>query len=204
MLWDKGVAEFVAAAEQLRGKARFILVGGTDSGNPTSVPERRLIEWARDGAIEWWGHREDMPAVLQAATIVCLPSYREGMPKALLEACVVGRPIVTTDVPGCRDVLTGGDYGITVPPRDAAALTRAIASLLGDRPRLVRMAESAALSSSRFCVTDVVTRTLDVYRALLDSSARPSRRSASSCGDTSSRALSTRQRTAKNGMSGTR
>jgi hypothetical protein len=97
MLIDKGLREFVEAAKQLKVKgvqARFALVGGEDVGNPQSVPRAELDDWVRSGAIEWWGHRADMPEVLRQATVVCLPSYREGMPKALMEAAAIGRAIV--------------------------------------------------------------------------------------------------------------
>jgi glycosyltransferase involved in cell wall biosynthesis len=105
----------------------------------------------------------DMPAVLARATIVCLPSYREGMPKSLLEAAAAGRPIVTTDVPGCRDVLAGRGFGVLVPPRDGSALAEAVAGLLADRARLDRMAEEAADAASEFAVESVITRTLALY-----------------------------------------
>lgn len=170
MLWDKGVGEFVEAARILsqRGvKARFALVGGTDAGNPAGVPQERLEGWVREGIVEWWGMRTDMPAVLAQATVVALPSYREGMPKSLLEACAAGRPIVTTDVPGCRDVLAEGDYGVLVPPRDAPALAGALERLLGDRPRLERMAASAARAAPAFAVEEVLDRTVALYRRLL-------------------------------------
>ena len=170
MLWDKGVAEFVEAARLVRApgvSARFVLVGDLDANNPAGVPRERIEAWVKDGFVEWWGMRTDMPAVLEQSTIVCLPSYREGMPKTLLEACAAGRPIVTTDVPGCRDALTGGDYGVLVPARDAAALATAIAELLADRPRLERMAASAAAAAAQFAVEVVLGRHIALYRSLL-------------------------------------
>ncbi len=92
MLWDKGVGEFVEAARLLRAAgsgARFVMVGDIDGENPSSIPREILDTWTREGVIEWWGHRADMPSVLQQAHIVCLPSYREGLPTVLLEACCV-------------------------------------------------------------------------------------------------------------------
>ncbi len=170
MLWDKGVGEFVDAARDLlrRGVvARFVLAGGLDPANPAAIASKQLTEWAQEGVVEWWGHREDMPDVLARATLVCLPSYREGMPKALLEACALGRPIVTTDVPGCRDVLGGGTFGVLVPARNSGALADAIAQLLSDPARLERMAGEAALRGLDFSVDGVVDRTVALYRALL-------------------------------------
>lgn len=170
MLWDKGIREFVEAARLLRSQgvtARFALVGGIDEGNPAAIPRETLEGWLDEGVIEWWGHRADMPAVFAESTVVCLPSYREGMPKALLEACVVGRPIVTTDVPGCRHVVNGGGHGVLVPPRDGRALAAALEHLLGDRIRLEKMAAAAGAVGPRFAVEDVIARTLAVYEALL-------------------------------------
>ena len=95
MLWDKGVGEFVEAARALRGRGRFALAGDTDAGNPSAVPVETLRIWQQEGVIEWWGRQKDMPAVLARVDIVCLPSYREGMPKALLEAMACGLHCVT-------------------------------------------------------------------------------------------------------------
>jgi glycosyltransferase involved in cell wall biosynthesis len=170
MLWDKGVGELAAAARELkrRGVAvRVALVGGIDPSNPAAIPRSTIESWVKEGIVEWWGQRDNMAEVFAQATIACLPSYREGMPKALLEACATGRPIVTTDVPGCRDVLTGGDHGVLVPARDSIALANALASLLGDRPRLERMAGRAAAHATRFSVESVVAQTLALYGQLL-------------------------------------
>ena len=169
MLWDKGVGELVEAARILRARgvsARFVLVGDVDAGNPAGVPRETIEDWVKASVVEWWGARTDMPEVLAQSTVVCLPSYREGMPKSLLEACAAGRPIVTTDVPGCRDVLDGGDFGVLVPPRDARALAAALGALLVDRPRLVRMGAAAAKAAPAFSVEEVIAQTLAVYELL--------------------------------------
>jgi glycosyltransferase involved in cell wall biosynthesis len=135
LLWDKGVGEFVEAAGQLKRRgvhARFVLVGEPDAENPASVSTQQLIAWQKDGVVEWWGRREDMPQVLAQSHIVCLPSYREGLPKSLLEAASCGRPIVTTDVPGCREIVRDGDNGILVEVRNSMALADALEKLLAD------------------------------------------------------------------------
>jgi len=135
MLWDKGVGEFVEAARQLKRKgvlARFILVGRRDEHNPAAIPEIRLKEWMHEGVVEWWGHREDMPAVYAAAMLVVLPSYREGLPKVLLEAAACGRAMVTTDVPGCREIVRDRFNGLLVSPKDSVSLAAAIGELLSD------------------------------------------------------------------------
>jgi glycosyltransferase involved in cell wall biosynthesis len=135
MLWDKGVGEFVEAARYLKGRevhARFILVGRRDEHNPATIPESCLKEWVKEGVVEWWGHREDMPAVYGIATLVVLPSYREGFPKVLLEAAACGKAIVATDVPGCREVVRDRFNGLLVSPKDPSALAAAIDHLLSD------------------------------------------------------------------------
>jgi glycosyltransferase involved in cell wall biosynthesis len=133
LLTDKGVREFVEAAKRL-GKidARFVLVGAVDLGNPSAINPADIAQWQEDDIIEYWGHREDMRAVFHASDVVVLPSYREGMPKVLLEAMACGLPCVTTDVTGCRDTVVHGVTGLIVPARDPNALSNAIAQLLKD------------------------------------------------------------------------
>lgn len=168
MLIDKGVREFVAAAGALRGRARFVLVGGEDLGNPQSVPRSELDTWTREGIVEWWGHRSDMPEVLKQATVVCLPSYREGMPRSLLEAAAMGRAMVTTDVAGCRDAVAGGEIGLLVPWKDSAALAIAIEKLLTDHTERHRLGQAAArYARENFSEDGVLARHLELYRSLL-------------------------------------
>ncbi|MCU0681669.1 MAG: glycosyltransferase family 4 protein [Polyangiaceae bacterium] len=171
LLWDKGVGEFVEAARRLKAgglKARFALVGAPDAGNPASVSEAQLEAWRSEGAVEWWGHRRDMPAVYASAHVVALPSYREGLPLALAEAAASGRACVTTDVPGCRDVVRGGETGWLVPARDPAALTRALAEALGAPHELARRGEAALRHiEAGFSLHAVVAAHLELYRELL-------------------------------------
>lgn len=172
LLWTKGVGEFVEAARRLRAEgveARFVLAGRVDPGNLASVQDADVREWEREGAVEWWGWRDDMPEVLTAAHVVCLPShYREGVPRILIEAAAAGRPIVTTDAPGCREVVRHEVNGLLVPPRDPAAVARAVTTLLespearrsmGERGREIVLAE--------FTLERVVGDTLAVYGELL-------------------------------------
>lgn len=167
MLWDKGVAEFVEAARRLRAQGRVLeclLAGAPDPGNPAAVPERVLREWAAEGAVHWLGHVEDMPALLASAHIVALPSYREGLPKGLIEAAACALPLVTTDVPGCREVVTHEVNGLLVPPRDAAALAAALARLQDDSALRTRLGAAARERALReFDERIVVGRTLEVY-----------------------------------------
>jgi len=165
LLRDKGVAEFVAAARALRGRARFVLAGAPDEGNPASVTADELAAWVREGAIDWWGSRANMPEVLSQAHIVCLPSsYREGLPKVLLEAMACGRACVTTDTPGCRDAVRHGDNGLLVPERDAEALAAAIGVLLENAPMRHKMgARGRERAIAEFSTDRVITATLALY-----------------------------------------
>lgn len=140
MLWSKGVGEFVEAAKRAKSEQRpwrFVLVGGTDSQNPDAIDESQLQQWQSEGWIEYWGNQADMVPVYRQSHLVCLPSYREGLPKSLLEAAACARAIVTTDVPGCRSVVEDGINGILVPPKDAQAVFDAI-SHLADSDSLMR------------------------------------------------------------------
>lgn len=171
MLWDKGVGEFVQAARILKSRgmvARFVLVGDPDMENPAGIPEATLRGWVEEGVVEWWGYQKNMPAVYAQTDIACLPSYREGLPKSLLEAAAAGLPIVTTDVPGCREAVTDGDNGLLVPVRNAEALAGALAALLVDGEMRIRMgARGRARAESEFSVERVAAETISVYRELL-------------------------------------
>ncbi|MES9943486.1 MAG: glycosyltransferase family 4 protein [Candidatus Thiodiazotropha sp.] len=171
MLWDKGVGEFVEAAQLLHSmgiKARFALVGGIDPNNPESVPAERLAEWAREGDVEWWGNRQDMPAIYSHAHIVCLPSYREGLPKVLLEAAATGRAIVATDVPGCREVVIEEKNGLLVPARQSRPLAEALRRLITNPALRQSMGQQAReMAVAEFSIHYVVERHLDIYQRAL-------------------------------------
>lgn len=176
MLWEKGVAELIEAARLLRQRGtaiRIALVGGPDPGNPRSVPEAVLRGWQAEGLVEWWGQRDDMPAVWRQAAIAVLPTtYREGLPTVLLEAAATGRPLVATDMPGCREVVWPDRTGLLVPPGDAVALADALDKLAGDaalRARLGAAARQAA--ESEFAVPVVCGLVLDLYRRMLGEAA---------------------------------
>lgn len=174
LLADKGIWEFVQAARllKLRGShARFVLVGTVDTANPTSFTDTGVSAWVHEGAVEWWGHRADMPQVLAAAQLVVLPSYREGLPKVLLEAAACGRAVVTTDVPGCRDAIEPGITGVLVPVRDAASLANAMEALINDPLRCQAMGDAGrALAERSFDVRQVVAAHLQIYRELIGNS----------------------------------
>ena len=170
MLWDKGVGEFVAAAGALRVRgvvARFVLVGDGDADNPASIPDAQLKAWHDSGLIECWGRCEDMPAALAQAHIVCLPSYREGLPKVLLEAAACARALVATDAPGCREIVRHGENGLLVPLRDAASLADAFERLLGDPALRFRMGQKGRhMVELEFSEAKVAQETLAVYREM--------------------------------------
>lgn len=172
LLWDKGVGEFVEAAKRLQAEgreARFVLVGDGDEANPASVDIDTLEGWRRNDNIELWGRRNDMPDVMAQSHIVCLPSYREGVPKVLIEAASCGRPIVTTDAPGCREIVHHGENGLLVPVRDADALADAIRTLLDDPELRSRMGNAGReLVEREFTIEAVVSATLDIYDSLLE------------------------------------
>ncbi|MDO8772971.1 MAG: glycosyltransferase family 4 protein, partial [Burkholderiaceae bacterium] len=132
LLWDKGIAEYVEAARQLKAKGlpiRFLLAGAPDPGNPAAIPQATLDGWQAEGLIELLGQVSDMAALFATADMVVLPSYREGLPKSLIEAAACALPLVTTDVPGCREVVTHEVDGLLVPVKDAKALASAIERL---------------------------------------------------------------------------
>jgi glycosyltransferase involved in cell wall biosynthesis len=169
MLWKKGVDVFVEAARQLVDEgvsARFVLAGGCDSGSPIAVPQAVIEKWNREGVIEWWRHRADMAEVFHTSHIVCLPTtYGEGVPKVLIEAAACGRAIITTDVPGCREIVIDRQNGILIPPGNVKALADAIRTLIEDPQLRQKMGESGRrLASSEFSSEQVIAQTLALYK----------------------------------------
>jgi glycosyltransferase involved in cell wall biosynthesis len=165
VLGDKGVHEFVAAARQLHDRADFILVGRTDPDNPTDVGEDGIRAWEREGIVTWQGFSKDMPAALAQANIICMPSYREGLPRVLIEAAATGRAIVATDVPGCREIVRDGDNGLLVPARDGPATAAAVERLLDDPSLRARFAaRGRARAEAEFSVELFIVQSLDAYR----------------------------------------
>ncbi len=174
LLRDKGVVEFVQAARLLRQAGchwRFALVGAADYDNPSALSQEQVESWAQEGSVEWWGHQKDMAPVFAQARIVCLPSYREGMPKALLEAAAAGCAVITTDTVGCREAIVAGITGDLVPPRDSPALAAALSRLINDPARQLAYGEAGRqLARERFGLDSVIASTLDCYLKLVQSS----------------------------------
>ncbi len=172
LLWDKGVAEFVQAAQALRAEglnARFFVAGEPDPGNPASVPEEQLTAWRKEGAVTLLGHVSDMPALIAKTDVVVLPTYyREGVPRSLIEAAAAGLPIVTTDAPGCREIVQDGVNGFLVPVGDGVALASAIRKLVLDPGIAVRMGAAGRQKVlAQFDERIVFTNTFAVYQELV-------------------------------------
>ena len=149
-------------------KARFALVGAPDPHNPETISVGQLRTWNDQGIVEWWEYREDMPNVYQQASIVCLPSYREGLPKSLLEAASCGLPIVTFDVPGCREVVIDGVNGILAPFKDKIALYSALESILSDSKLAERLGKAGReIVLEKFSQEKVATETIQVWKDVL-------------------------------------
>lgn len=171
LLADKGVREFVQAARVLKNGgniARFVLVGEPDPGNPATISDNELKQWLSEEVIEWWGHRDDIPQVFASSSMVVLPSYREGLPKVLIEAAACGRAVITTDVPGCRDAIESGVSGMLVPVRDSEALAGAIKRLLDNPSHCEKMGRAGRkLAERSFDVRQVVAQHMSIYDELL-------------------------------------
>lgn len=167
---DKGVAVFIEAARMLQQKgiaARFQIAGGVSKSNPLALSEEEMHELLKGSPVEWLGKVSDMPGLLAGAALIAYPSYYgEGIPKVLLEAAAMAKPIVTTDHPGCREVVVDGENGLLVPVRDAKALANAIQSILQNPQRMDAMGrESLRRAQTMFDVNLIVQQTLNVYGA---------------------------------------
>jgi len=171
LLWHKGLKEYLDAAQILQSQGRAVeclLAGEPDPSNPTSVPEAAVRQWVERGLVHWLGYVEDMPALYRTVDAVVLPSYREGLPKVLVEGGASGLPLITTDVPGCREVVSDGVDGLLVPARDPQALAAAIARLQ-DEPDLRSALGQAARAKvlAKFDESIILRRTFAVYSELL-------------------------------------
>lgn len=167
VLRDKGVQEFVDAARELKPlfpQWRFVLAGAADYANPSAFSVEQINAWVKEGMVEWWDYRSDMPAVYRKSAIVCLPSYREGMPKCLLEAAAAGKPVVTTDVIGCREAILPGETGLLVPVKDPAALRDALQHLINHPDeRNAFGLRARVLAEQRFSIDAVIARIFEIY-----------------------------------------
>lgn len=171
LLRDKGVLEFVEAAQLLKRTgiaARFLLAGEPDAGNPSSFSDAELDIWRRKSDVEFLGFRKDMPGLMAAAHVIVLPSYREGLPRVLEEASACGRAVVTTDVPGCRDAIEPNVTGLLVPARSSTELAKAIRRLIEEPDLRKKMGEAGRLLAIRSYSGDsIVNAHLQIYQELI-------------------------------------
>jgi glycosyltransferase involved in cell wall biosynthesis len=171
MLKDKGIREVVLAARELKRRGAGVeiwLVGDPDMANPSSLSEQTLRQWNEEGCVRWLGHQPDIAAIWSKAHIAFLPSYREGMPMALLEAAACGRPIVTADVPGCNELVTDGESGLLVPSYDWIRLADAIQLLAGSAELRAKLGAAARNKvCGEYRQERVVSDTQDLYRRAL-------------------------------------
>ena len=171
ILRDKGVLDYVEAANIVHTQfpnAVFQLVGDCDPANPTSFGENEVRSWETVGAIKWLGYRTDVPELLAASNIVCLPSYREGLPKTLIEACAAQRAIVATDVTGCREVVAHESNGLLAPVRNPQKLAEAISQLLRDPIQRTAFAKNGRdRAETEFASSIVIQQTLAVYEKVI-------------------------------------
>lgn len=169
LLWDKGIAEFVNAAKEIkakfRDKVKFILAGKLDPQNISAISRSQIANWEEEGLLEYVGFISDMYEFYKTSDIVVLPSYREGLPKSLIEAMAVGRPIITTDVPGCNSVVINNVNGFLVKVKSVAPLVNALNKLILDTELRLRMGEEGRkLVVNRFSLKIVVDKTMNLYR----------------------------------------
>ena len=167
ILISKGVYDFVEASKYV-SNARFVVVGKLDHNNRDCINVKILNKWISKGLIEYWGYSESMDITLKEATIVVLPSYKEGFPRVLIEAAACGRPIITTDVTGCRDSIINSKTGLLVPLKDPKSLAKAIKFLLNKPSLMSQMGiEGRALAEKKYDINNVIKTHLEIYDNLI-------------------------------------
>jgi glycosyltransferase involved in cell wall biosynthesis len=168
LLIDKGVLEFVSAARELKRSSipvRMVLVGDTDDGNPKSVSNADIAGWLQEGIVEHWGYQKNINDIMAQANVIVLPSYREGLPKSLIEAAACGRAVITTDVPGCRDAITPDVTGLLVPVKKIDGLVNAIIQLISNKVQRHSMGQAGrALAEQAFDIKQVIATHLQLYQ----------------------------------------
>jgi glycosyltransferase involved in cell wall biosynthesis len=172
MLIDKGIIEFIEAAKKIKekvfAKAEFWLVGDCDTANLAGISEENLLKMLDGSYIQWIGFKKDMFQVMKEADVVVLPSYREGLPKSLIEAAAVGRPIITTDTQGCRECVIDCYNGYLVPVKDTEVLSQKMELLINDAEKRKEMGKnSRLLAEKKFSLDKVVKKHLEIYKNLL-------------------------------------
>ncbi len=174
MLWDKGVKELKEATEILKANYQnglcFLLAGMIDEENRAGVPESYLKDWSDGAYVKWIGYQKDMIELYKQADVVVLPSYREGMPKSLIEACAIGRPIVTTNAIGCKECVDDEKNGYLVPIRSSLELAKGIEKIIGSYEIRKSMGVYARKKAEKeFSLRSVISKHLEIYDDLLKS-----------------------------------
>ena len=167
LLKDKGITEFIDSARLTRNihpEIKFFVVGDSDYNNPSSISNEQILSWKDEGIVEFLGYKKNINEILRKANIVVLPSYREGLPKVLIEAASTGRSVVTTNVPGCRDAIINNKTGLLVPVKDSEALHKAIVRLaLNNDLRLKFGKNGREFAEMEFSIDDVVRKHFHLY-----------------------------------------
>jgi Glycosyltransferase len=175
LLTDKGIYELIRAYEKLKkekSKVKLIIVGSPDEGNPNSISKGELEKWIKEGLIEWHGFQEDIRPFYCMADCVVLPSYREGIPRVLLEAMAMEKPIITTDAPGCKNVCVDGVNGFLVKPKDVESLYLAMKRMveLGDEKLREFGKAGRRLAEEKYSVEKIVGEYINLIEAVLSKS----------------------------------
>ena len=167
ILYEKGVNEFIDAAKILKKrkvKANFYLVGDIISANPSRIPKEKIFSWIKEGIVIYLDHQKDMKSIYSKMNIVCLPSWREGFPKVLMEAASCGLPTITTDVPGCKHAIINNKTGILIPVKNSIALANAIEKLLQDQNLQKLMGKAGrVLALNKFDLKNIVPQIVKLY-----------------------------------------
>ena len=169
---DKGIFEYIKSIQYLKKhnfEGKFYLVGDIDHKNPSAIKKSTVNYWHKKKIITYVKHQKKISTFLKKSTIIVLPSYREGFPKILMEAAACGRPVVTTNVPGCKDAIIKNITGILVPPRNHLLLAKAIKNLCDNRKKLETIGKAARKHALKnFDVNHVVSKHLYIYKSLQD------------------------------------
>lgn len=171
LLADKGVHEFVSAAKLLKERgiiARFCLAGDLDIYNPSGISLEDLNKIKKEGYVEILGYQKNIPDLYSKSHIICLPSYREGLPKTLIEAAAASRAVVTTDVPGCRDSIIPNKTGLLVPVKNSKKLANALQRLIENPKERIAMGKAGRkLAEKEFSIEKIVLSHIEIYKKLI-------------------------------------
>ena len=170
LIADKGVYEYIESIKYLKScnfKGQFYLVGDIDFDNPSAIPKSHIEFWKKNKIVKYFPHKIDIKNIIKKSTIIVLPSYREGFPKILMEAAAIGRPVITTNVPGCKDAVINNVTGLLVPPKNYFKLAKAIMRLSKNNRLLKKIGFAARKHAVKnFDVNHVVTKHFSIYNSV--------------------------------------